>query len=602
MFLGVKVFSISKTQSKQPVKRERNLFFSRFTFHVSSKMQERKTNFNSQNYLMILAKIFFLILLFGLESKAQDNTVQFVDVTQAAGITFRHNDGSSGEKYYLEPTGAGAAFFDYDNDGDLDIYFVNGANLPGATSEKPPRNTLYRNNLDGTFTDVTDIVGVGDTNYGLGCCVGDYDNDDNQDLYITNFEANVLYHNNGDGTFSDVTQKAGVGDERWGSCCAFADYDNDGDLDLFVSNYVVFNLEENPICSSRGIRVYCGPETYDSVPDILYRNNGDGSFTDVTESAGLYNAGKGFGVVWGDYDNDGDLDLFVANDTTPNFLYCNNSDGTFAEMAMMAGVALSESGMAFNGMGANFGDYDNDGYLDIIVTNFQDQTTSLYRNTHDGFFFDVTFTSGIGEQTLPYLEWGVDLFDFDNDGDLDIFTANGHVDDNIEQFDPIGTYNQQNQLFRNNGNGTFSDSSNMAGPGLLIKTVSRGAAFGDYDNDGDIDILVTNVNQPPILLRNDGGNKNNWLMIKTVGVKSNRDGIGARITISAGGKMQIREIKSGSSFLCQSDMRAFFGLGKSDMIDLVEIRWPSGIVEKIEKVKINQIITIVEGQITNADK
>ena len=576
-------------------------------------MQENFINLKIENYL-VFPFVIFLILLFVLESKAQENAVQFVDVTQAAKITFRHNDGSSGEKYYLEPTGAGAAFFDYDNDGDLDIYFVNGANLPGATSEKPPSNALYRNNSDGTFTDVTDIAGVGDTNYGCGCCVGDYDNDGNQDLYITNFEANVLYHNNGDGrftegkllseanTFSDVTQKAGVGDERWGSCCAFADYDNDGDLDLFVSNYVVFNLEENPICSSRGIRVYCGPETYEGVHDILYQNNGDGTFTDVTKSAGLYNPGKGFGVVWGDYDNDGDLDLFVANDTTPNFLYCNNSDGTFAEIAMMAGVALSESGMAFNGMGANFGDYDNDGYLDIIVTNFQDQTTSLYRNTHDGFFFDVTFTCGIGEQTLPYLEWGVDLFDFDNDGDLDIFTANGHVDDNIEQFDPIGTYNQQNQLFRNNGDGTFSDISNMAGPGLLIKRVSRGAAFGDYDNDGDIDILVTNVNQPPILLRNDGGNKNHWLMIKTVGVKSNRDGIGARITLSANGKMQIREIKSGSSFLCQSDMRAFFGLGKASTVDFVEIRWPSGIVDKVENVKANQIITIVEGQATNANK
>lgn len=552
-----------------------------------------------ENYLRVFAFVFSPILLFGWEGKAQENEMQFMDVTQAAGITFRHNDGSSGQKYYLEPTGAGAAFFDYDNDGDLDIYFVNGANLPGATSATPPRNALYRNNSDGTFTDVTDIAGVGDTKYGFGCCVGDYDDDGYQDLYITNFEANVLYHNNGDGTFSDVTGIAGVGDERWGSNCAFADYDNDGDLDLFVSNYVVFDLNKNPKCSSRGIRVYCGPESYEGVPDILYRNDGDGTFTDVTESAGLYNAGKGFGAVWGDYDNDGDLDLFVANDTTPNFLYRNNSDGTFTEMAMMAGVALSESGMAFNGMGADFGDYDNDGYLDIIVTNFQDQTTSLYRNTHDGFFFDVTFTSGIGEQTLPYLEWGVDLVDFDNDGDLDIFTANGHVDGNIEQFDPIGTYNQQNQLFLNNGDGTFSDISNMAGSGLLIKQVSRGAAFGDYDNDGDMDILVTNVNQPPNLLRNNGGNKNNWLMIKTVGVKSNRDGIGARITVSAGGKMQIREIRSGSSFLCQSDMRAFIGLGKADKVDFVKIRWPSGIVEKIENVKANQIITVVEGQATN---
>jgi len=565
-------------------------------------MQEEFIKFKIESYLRTFAFAFFLILIFGRESKAQENIMQFVDVTQEVKITFRHNDGSSGEKYYLEPTGAGAAFFDYDNDGDLDIYFVNGTDLPDAKSENPPRNALYRNNSDGTFTDVTETAGVGDTEYGFGCCVGDYDNDGNQDLYITNFEANLLYRNNGDGTFSDVTEKSGVGDERWGACCAFADYDNDGDLDLFVSNYVVFDLTENPVCSTRGIRVYCGPESYEGVPDILYRNNGDGTFTDVTEFAGLDNAGKGFGVVWGDYDNDRDLDLFVANDTTPNFLYCNNGDGTFIEMAMMAGVALSESGMAFNGMGANFGDYDNDGYLDIIVTNFQDQTTSLYRNTHDGFFFDVTFTSRIGEQTLPYLEWGVDLCDFDNDGNLDIFAANGHVDDNIEQFDPIGKYNQQNQLFRNNGNGTFSDISNMAGPGLLIKRVSRGAAFGDYDNDGDIDILVTNVNQPVYLLRNDSGNKNNWLMIKTVGVKSNRDGIGARIIVSVGGKIQMREIKSGSSFLCQSDMRASFGLGKTTTVDFVEIHWPSGIVEKIENVKANQIITIVEGQANNVNQ
>jgi len=549
-----------------------------------------------KNAVVVLGLFAFILLLCVPFATAKKDKVQFLDVTKAAKITFRHVDGRSGQKYYVEPSGAGAAFFDYDNDADLDIYFVNGATLPGSQAKKTTRNVLYRNNLDGTFTDVTQKSGAGDTSYGMGCCVGDYDNDGWVDLYVTNFGPNVLYHNNGDGTFSDVTKKAGVGDEKWGAGCAFADYDRDGHIDLFVANYVDFRFENNPTASLKGIRMYSGPESFNGLPDVLYKNNGDGTFTDVTDSAGLFTSeGKGLGVVWGDYDNDGYADLFVANDRTPNFLYHNNGDGTFMDVALFAGVAYSEDGVAFNGMGANFGDYDNDGYLDIVVTNFQDQTSNLHRNTKDGFFSDVTSTCGLGKWTLPSLTWGVDFIDCDNDGYQDIFAVNGHIDENIDKVDPIGVYAQQNQLFRNNRDGTFTDVSKTAGAGLSVKMVSRGAAFGDYDNDGDVDVLVTNLNQPPTLLKNEGGNKNHWLTIKTVGTKSNRDGIGVRIKLVAGGKMQIREVKSGSSYMCQSDMRVHFGLGKVKTVEEVRIQWPSGFVEKVEKIKADQFLIFTEG-------
>ncbi|MBI1929660.1 CRTAC1 family protein [Candidatus Poribacteria bacterium] len=593
-------------------------------------------------------------MVFWLSGFSVDAQLRFTEVTAQAGIHCHHQDGRSGEKYYLETPGSGAAWFDYDRDGDLDLYFVNGADLPtppnpsllregkpfvpirsggkrrgGAGVRAPPRNALYRNNGDGTFTDVTFEAGVGDTGYGLGCCVGDYDNDGFLDLYITNFGPNVLYHNNGDGTFTDVTAQAGVGDERWGTGAAFADYDKDGDLDLFVANYVEYQLENNPVCfwvSSRvsgasevlggkslalersegsaffspllvRFRIYCLPANFVGAPDVLYRNNGDGTFTDVTQEAGLFNPdGKGLGVVWGDYNNDGYLDIFVANDTTPNMLYKNNGDGTFTDMAHFAGVALGEKGIPLSGMGVSFGDDDNDGWLDLVVTNFEDDPNSLYHNNKDGTFADATYPSGVGGPSIPYLAWGVDFVDLDNDGYQDIFVANGHIDDNVEAFNPKSTYAQQNQVFRNRGDGTFGEISNQCGPGLLLKKVSRGAAFGDYDNDGDIDILITNSNQTPDLLRNDSVNQNHWLILETVGTVSNRDGLGARVKVVAGGISQIREVKSGSSYLCQSDMRLHFGLGDASVADLVEIRWPSGTVERFEGVKADQFLKAKEGE------
>ena len=563
-------------------------------------------------------------------ASTESRSVQFNEVSDAAGIRFRHSDGRSGRKYFVETLGAGAAWFDYDNDGDLDLYFVNSADLPGMRSETAPTNALYRNNGDGTFTDVTADAKVGEQGYGFGCCVGDYDNDGFKDLYITNFGANVLYRNNGDGTFTDQTRASGVGDKRWGTGAAFADYDRDGYLDLFVVNYVAYRLTNNTVCywakprySGRGFgpktntpfspmpvhhRIYCLPANFKGVADALYRNNGDGTFTDVTYEAGVDNpSGKGLGVVWGDYNNDSYPDIFIASDTTPNILYRNNGDGTFTDTALIAGViARGKDGLPLSGMGTSFGDYDNDGWLDLIATNFEDDPNVLYRNLADGTFSDATNTSGVGTKSLPYLAWGVDFVDLDNDGYQDLFVANGHIDDNAKVYSPSATYAQANQVFLNLHDGTFAEISDQCGPGLRLKKVSRGAAFGDYDNDGDLDILITNSNQPPDLLQNTlrsahhpQGQRihpNHWLVLETVGTKSNRDGIGARAKVTVNGRAQIQEVKSGSSYLCQSDMRLHFGLGDSDRVDEVTIRWPSGLVERFKDVRADQFLRVTEGE------
>ena len=538
--------------------------------------------------------------------------VTFINATAQAGIRFKHHDGRSGARYFVEPLGAGAVFFDYNNDGFQDIYFVNGADLRersggagerGSEGARKMRNALYRNDRDGTFTDVTEAAGVGDTSYGLGCTAGDYDNDGFPDLYVTNFGANVFYRNNGDGTFTDVTAQTGTGDARWGTSCAFADYDNDGLLDLYVTNYVKYTLESDKVCMNRGIRSYCDPRLYEGELDILYRNNGDGTFTDVTKAAGLSGAtGRGLAVVWGDYDDDGDVDLYVANDADANFLYRNNGDGTFTDVALIAGVGFSEDGEAENGMGADFGDYDNDGRLDVIVTNFQDQTNTLYHNEGNGLFLDLSYAAKIGAISLPYLAWGVNFFDYNNDGYQDIFIANGHLHDNIQAFDPRGVYEQPNLLFRNNGHGAFDE----VGSGLEAilpspAKVSRGTAFADYDNDGDLDLLVTNLGSSPDLLRNEGGNQRSWLILKLVGTRSNRDAIGARVKVTAGSATQIREVRSGSSYLSQSDMRLHFGLGEHTQITRIEIRWPSGLEERLEDIQGNQILTRIEGGNTVSD-
>ena len=556
------------------------------------------TKLNMKNLRITLHALrftFFVILCLRCVTPISANQPIFTDVTVEAGIDFKHTSGRSGRFYFVEQLGSGAAFFDYDNDGNLDIYFVNGADLPGFQSKKPPTNRLYRNNGDGTFTDVTEFAGVGDQSYGVGCCVGDYDNDGHLDLYVTNFGKNRLYRNNGDGTFADVADQANVGDERWGASCAFADYDNGGHLDLYVTNYVQFQLDQNKTCQNKGVRTYCKPQEYAGEADLLYRNRGDGTYTEVTQAAGVYQPrSRGLGVVWGDYDSDGYIDLYVANDTNENHLFHNNRDGTFSDMAFFAGVALSENGEMGSGMGVDFGDYDNDGLLDIMVTNFQDEVATLYHNDGDGFFSDASYISGTGESTYASLGWSVCFFDYDNDGAKDIFIANGHISRNVELFHPETTYAQVNHLFRNLGGGSFQEVTTHVGLDLSQKAPSRGAAFGDYDNDGDIDMLVTNSNGKPQLLRNDGGNRNNWVKVHIRGTISNRAGIGARVEVVTGNISQMAEVKSGSGYLCQNALTLHFGLGSYTMINKIIATFPGGRVYEMETMLVNQVIEITE--------
>ena len=526
-----------------------------------------------------------------------DTNIQFVDVTQEAGIHWKHVDGRSGQKYFMETLGSGAAFFDYDADGDPDLYFVNGAPLPGYVSQEIPTNCLYRNNGDGTFTDVTEKAGVGDTGYGHGCAVGDYNNDGQLDLYVTNYGTNRLYRNNGDGTFAEVAESVGVTEPRWSTSCAFADYDRDGNLDLYVVNYIVFDINENPWCGLRekGIRAYCEPDNFIAQSDTLYRNNGDGTFTDVTKTAGIYNTtGKGLGVVWGDYNNDGAADIYVANDSTENLFYRNNGDGTFEEVGFMVGVALSENGAAENGMGTTFGDWNNDGWFDLTVTNYAQQTNTLYHNDADGFFTDATTTTKTAQRTYPYLGWATAFIDYDNDGYQDLFVANGHLHENLAELGQEGTYGQRNLLFRNNSNGTFTEISETLGPGMKLTDVSRGATFADYDLDGDIDIVVTNSNTAPRLLRNDGGNRKNWLQIRLTATNGSTDAIGARVKITTGTLTQTREVRSGDGYLSQQDLTLHFGIGDSEQVDSIEVQWQSGAKQLIGSVPANQVLSLEE--------
>ena len=546
-----------------------------------------------------MKSIYCLLLTLTLSTFAHPQ-VRFIDTTAEANITFRHVDGRTGEKYLIETLGSGALFFDYDNDGNLELYVVNANTIPPSAEN---RNTLYHNNGDGTFTDVTDASGVGDIGYGVGCAAADIDNDGYVDIYVTNFGANRLYHNNGDGTFTDITQKAGVGDERWGTSCAFLDYDLDGDTDLYVVNYMKFSLEENRWWETRGIRTYCSPTDriagshLVSEPDILYRNNGDSTFTDVTQASGISHRALGLAVAVGDYDNDGDADLHIANDMEADLLYQNNGDGTFTETAALAGVGYDENGMPGSGMGSAFGDYDNDGYLDLVVSNAAALPVLLYHNERSQFFTDVSYVSGVGAVTLPYFKWAVEFFDYNNDGELDLFVANGHLQENIGLFSDA-TYAQADLLFENNGIETgrrhprarFTDISSAVGLTQLAPKVGRAAAFGDYDNDGDIDIFLNNSNQPATLLRNEGGNRNHWITVQAIGPS-----IGARITVKAGDLSLIREVRSGASYLSQSDLRVHFGLREHTQVELLEIRWPSGHVKQFFHLKADQILRLEAG-------
>ena len=552
--------------------------------------------------------LYYVVLFFILHAAAFAE-VRFVDATAAAGISFQHVDGRTGEKYLIETLGSGALFFDFDVDGALDLYIVNATHIPPPVDEKHshghlPENKLYQNNGDGTFTDITQKAGVGDTGYGVGCASADIDNDGYPEIYITNYGHNRLYHNNGDGTFTDITQKAGVGDERWGTSCAFLDYDNDGDVDLYVVNYMKFSVAENQRWETRGIRTYCSPTDqiagshFVSEPDILYRNNGDGTFTDVTEAAGISHRALGLAVAVGDYDNDGYPDLHIANDMEADLLYRNNGDGTFTETADLTGTGYDGNGFPGSGMGSAFGDYDNNGYLDLVVSNASSLPVVLYQNESAAFFTDVSFPAGIGAVTLPYFKWAVEFFDYNNDGLLDIFVANGHLQENIALFSD-STYPQSDLLFRNtrqqNGTYHFTDASVEVGLAHLPKRVSRGAAFGDYDNDGDIDIFLNNSNQPATLLRNEGGNSNHWLTIQPIGTQSNASGIGTKIVVKAGDMSLFKEVRSGASYLSQSDLRLHFGLGENSEVDSLEIHWQSGLTERFSNLKSNQILHIKEG-------
>ena len=549
--------------------------------------------------------LFFFLLIFSrllaVEGQAAERRVQFVDVAEEVGVVAQNVSGDSEQTYLVDSMMGGSAFFDYDQDGDLDLYILNGSKVVGFPNQEHPRNTFYRNE-HGKFVDATDEANLGDAGWGMGCAVGDYDNDGDLDIYITNYGRNVLYANQGDGTFVDVTEYAQVGDERFGTGCAFLDYDGDGYLDLYVANYVNFKhfLQTTPNKSYiwKGLRVHFGPRGMKGGGDILYRNQGDGIFADVTVEARVVDQDKlyGMGVIGGDYDRDGDVDIYVANDTGANFLYQNQGDGTFADIGWMIGAAYGESGEAQGCMGIAYGDYDNDLYQDILVTNFWEQTNTLYHNDRGTFFSDLSFDAGVGKESFQFLAWGTEFFDYDNDGDKDLFVANGHLFPQLDRANLGTSYAQTNQLFENLGDGTFAEVSQLSGAGLEIKKVSRGASFGDYDDDGDLDIFVLNLNDRPTLLRNDGGNENNWLMVKTIGTESNRDGIGARIEVRCGELTQSAEIRSGASYLSHNDLRAHFGLGQREAIDLLVVHWPSGLQERFEDLSANRLVVLQEGE------
>ena len=526
----------------------------------------------------------------------------FVDVASSAGLRAPTiYGGVETKKYILESTGCGCAFIDYDNDGWMDLFLLSGTRLEGAPAGATSR--LYKNNRDGTFTDVTEKAGLGAAGWASGVCVGDYNNDGFDDLFCTAFGQNTLYRNNGDGTFTDVTNAAGLlgAQPRWGAGCSFLDYDRDGHLDLFVSNYVRFSFEHAPVpgensnCHWKGIPVECGPRGMPTGRHSLYRNNGDGTFTDVTEQAGIAKATQGYGmtVVAADLDEDGWPDIYVACDSTPSLLFMNNHDGTFREEGVLRGVALSEDGTEQAGMGVGVGDYDLDGHLDLFKTHFADDANGLYRNDGKGNFDDVTRTSRLGVETR-YVCWGAGIVDLDNDGHPDLFMVTGNVYPEVERKLPQYANKTPRAVFRNLGNGTFEELMETAGPAIAEAHCSRGCAFGDFDNDGDVDVLIVNLNEPPSLLRNDLRGKPNWIKVRLEGVKSNRSAIGARVLARYGGKTQAQAVLSQSSFYSCNDPRLHFGLGSATSVDL-DVYWPNGLHESFKQIAANRLVTLREG-------
>ena len=529
--------------------------------------------------------------------------IRLRDVTPATGIDFRHTDGSGGKRYIVETVSAGLATFDYDGDGLIDVYFLNGAPLKGTQTDVLPRNALYRNLGDFHFEDVTDPAGAGDTGHGLGVAAADYDNDGDQDLYISNYGPNVLYRNNGDGAFSDVTEQAGVAtgngipaDSKVGAGVCFLDADRDGHLDIYCANYMQFTYAVHKAPSVDGVPRYAGPKDFDPEADLLFKNDRDGTFTDVSLESGVAaHKGTGMGMVCLDYDNDGDTDIIVMNDVRGNFMFENDGAGHFEEIGLVAGMAYNVDGTELGSMGADSGDFDNDGWIDFFQTSYSNELPALYRNTGAGFFEDVTRPSGAAIGLYQYVNWGIGFVDFDNDGDRDLFVANGHLQDNVHLFDDTTAYCVRNAVFMNTGKGKFVNVSDQCGDGLLPKLSSRGAALDDLDNDGRIDVVVLNSRREPTIIRNESETGNHWLQIRLRGVKSNRDGVGARVEVVAGQLRQSDEVHSGRGYQSHFGMRLHFGLGRHERVDKITVRWIGGGVDVRENVGADQLITITEG-------
>ena len=542
-------------------------------------------------------------LLGAMRAPATQPVIEFEDVTAKSGIRFQHQASRTSRKYLPESMGAGVAIFDYDNDGWLDLFFVNGAKLQdpmprGSSPDKSdPRywNRLYHNNRDGTFTDITEKAGLQGRLYGMGVATGDYDNDGNVDLLVTNLGGNILYHNNGDGTFTDVTAKAGVGGSGWCTGACFVDYDRDGSLDLMVSRYVQWDFSEVYCGEHRpGYRAYCHPDQFEPITHFMFHNNGDGTFTDLSKKCGIASSpGKGLGVAIDDFDGDGWPDIFVANDSVAEQLFRNNHEGTFTEVALISGLGYDQNGHAFAGMGADFGDYKNTGWPSVFVNALANQKYKLFRNDK-GTFEDVTDSIGLGASTLSHSGWGAKWIDYDNDGWLDLFVAQGHVMDNIQLTEPTLRYLEPPLLLRND-QGRFSNVSPQSGSIFTTPIAARGAAFGDLDNDGRVDVAINCNDGPAIILHNRVGNGNHWLILNLTGTSSNRDAIGSKIRlVTESGQQQTRFLSTAGSYLAASDKRAHFGLGSSKKVRLIEITWPSGIVQRVESVSADQILQVKE--------
>jgi hypothetical protein len=550
--------------------------------------------------LVLLHECFFLPGSDLIANQVTQNKIVFRDIAKSAGIRFVHNNAATPEKYLIETMGGGCGWIDYDSDGLLDLFLVNSAATRLYRPQTPLRSALYRNNGDGTFTDVTLKAGVSAEGlFGMGVAVGDYDNDSYPDLLVLGYDRSILYHNNRNGTFSDVTNRAGVANQgKWASSAAWFDYDRDGKLDLAIANYVIWSPDNNIWCGDEkpGYRGYCHPNKFRGQKPTLYRNNGDGTFTDATATSKLgAHASSGLGIVTFDFDHDGWQDIFIANDANPNFLFRNNHDGTFSEIALLAGIAVSEDGKAEAGMGTDAADIDSDGRLDVFITHLDLEHARLYRNLSDGSFADATFAAKLGYATFRYSGFGTLFIDYDNDGARDIFMANGHILDNIELYHPETRYAEPKLLYRNNGRGIFENVSEKHGPDLRLPRVSRGAAAADVDNDGDLDVLVSNNGQEPQLLLNDGGNDKHWLVVALIGIRSNRDGVGAQVKVVSGDLVLDDQRKGGRSYQSAHDGRLHFGLGTRSKIELIEIRWPSGTVDTLKNIDADQIITVKEG-------